>query len=113
MLSADDASRTGSPAALAELQLALSATSTKDEADPAVRVAAVVVAWNVFQHFYPCFDAVPIDWEARLSDALEDVRERQTERRLADVLTRVLVPLCDARMRVIPRIPQAFEPCHW
>lgn len=38
--------------------------------DPAVRTAAVVVAWNVFQHFYPYFDVVETDWAAVLEESL-------------------------------------------
>ena len=101
-LSTDDASRTGSPAHLAGLQAALAETSTKNDEDPAVRAAAVVVTWNVFQHFYPYFDVVPLDWTERLSDAFEDALEKPAEHELADVLTRVLVPLSDAHLHVIP-----------
>jgi C-terminal processing protease CtpA/Prc len=39
-------------------------------ADRATRLAAVVIAWNVMQHFYPYFDVVKTDWTAELSMAL-------------------------------------------
>jgi C-terminal processing protease CtpA/Prc len=39
-------------------------------ADRATRLAAVVIAWNVFQHFYPYFDVVGTDWPAQLPKAL-------------------------------------------
>jgi C-terminal processing protease CtpA/Prc len=35
-----------------------------------VRVAEVVIAWNVFEHFYPYFDVVGADWPAELHTAL-------------------------------------------
>ena len=35
-----------------------------------LRVAAVTIAWNVFQHFYPYFDVVEGDWDRALTDAL-------------------------------------------
>jgi hypothetical protein len=38
--------------------------------DERVRLADVVIAWNVFQHFYPYFDVVRVDWEAVLGAAL-------------------------------------------
>ncbi|MCX6632177.1 MAG: S41 family peptidase [Candidatus Solibacter sp.] len=38
--------------------------------DRATRLAGVVVAWNVAQHFYPYFDVVQTDWPAALADAL-------------------------------------------
>jgi C-terminal processing protease CtpA/Prc len=34
--------------------------------DRATRLAAVIVAWNVFQHFYPYFDVVGTDWMTEL-----------------------------------------------
>lgn len=39
---------------------------TPDASDLPVRWAAVVTAWNVFQHFYPNFDIVDIDWQKQL-----------------------------------------------
>ncbi|HSK18085.1 MAG TPA: S41 family peptidase [Longimicrobiales bacterium] len=38
--------------------------------DRATRLAGVLLAWNVFQHFYPYFDAVEVDWSAELQRAL-------------------------------------------
>jgi len=38
--------------------------------DPAVRLGDVIIAWNVFQHFYPYFDVVRVDWGAELRRAL-------------------------------------------
>jgi len=42
--------------------------STEEEG---VRLGNLVSAWNVFQHFYPYFDVVKADWEAALTEALE------------------------------------------
>jgi C-terminal processing protease CtpA/Prc len=36
------------------------------------RLAAVILAWNVFQHHYPYFDVVGVNWEEQLSRALRD-----------------------------------------
>jgi len=36
----------------------------------ATRLGAVVIAWNVFQHFYPYFDVVKTDWAAELPRAM-------------------------------------------
>jgi len=33
-----------------------------DGNDRAVRLADVVIAWNILQHFYPYFDVVKMDW---------------------------------------------------
>ena len=37
----------------------------------AVRLGNVVMTWNVFQHFYPYFDEVKVDWDKALTTALE------------------------------------------
>jgi C-terminal processing protease CtpA/Prc len=39
-------------------------------ADEAVRLAGVIMAWNVFEHFYPYWDVVDTDWDAVLTSAL-------------------------------------------
>lgn len=39
-------------------------------ADPTLRVADVIIAWNVFQHFYPYWDVVDTDWDRVLAEAL-------------------------------------------
>lgn len=36
-----------------------------------VRLADVVVAWNIYRHFYPYWDVVGVDWDARLSPLLQ------------------------------------------
>jgi hypothetical protein len=41
--------------------------------DPAVRAAAVVVAWNVLRHFYPYHDVIGENWNAVLDAAIADV----------------------------------------
>jgi C-terminal processing protease CtpA/Prc len=71
-----DSVRTLSPASeypLAPLLAALDAidleTLTAD--DEAVRLGDVVIAWNVFQHFYPYFDVVDVDWDAELMSSLQ------------------------------------------
>src|SRR4030095_14592069 len=38
--------------------------------DRATRLADVALAWNVFQHFYPSFDIVKVDWNRELRTAL-------------------------------------------
>ena len=39
--------------------------------DPAVRVAAAMVAWNVLRHFHPYAEDVAVDWDATLRHVLE------------------------------------------
>jgi hypothetical protein len=56
----------------------------------ATRLADVALAWNVFQHFYPYFDVVEIDWLAELRKALTAAATDKDERAFLDTL-RVLV----------------------
>lgn len=44
------------------------------DADVRIRYANVIMVWNIFQHFYPYFDVVKVDWEAELTKALERVK---------------------------------------
>lgn len=39
--------------------------------DEALRLAGVIIAWNVFEHFYPYWDVVNTDWDAVLTGSLE------------------------------------------
>ncbi|MEM6612849.1 MAG: hypothetical protein AAF652_11475 [Cyanobacteria bacterium P01_C01_bin.72] len=39
--------------------------------DRATRLAAIILAWNVWQHFYPYFDVIAVDWLSALKIALE------------------------------------------
>jgi len=47
--------------------LGLSSMSAVNEA---LRLADVIITWNVFQHFYPYYDVVDTDWDSVLSEAL-------------------------------------------
>ncbi|HEX2100299.1 MAG TPA: hypothetical protein VHF69_06540, partial [Candidatus Synoicihabitans sp.] len=42
-----------------------------------VRLAGVIVVWNVFQHFHPYLDQAGIDWSATLAPALQEALEAE------------------------------------
>lgn len=48
--------------------------------DVEVRLADVVVAWNVFRHFYPYLNDLNLDWDARLKPQLEVARKASSTR---------------------------------
>jgi hypothetical protein len=57
---------------LAALRGALATVpSPGDKPDLEIRLADVVVAWNVFRHFYPYWTEAGVDWDARLRPQLE------------------------------------------
>lgn len=37
-----------------------------------VRLGNIINAWNVFQHFYPYFDVVKVDWDKALTETLKE-----------------------------------------
>ncbi len=48
--------------------------------DRATRLAAVILGWNVLQHFYPYFDVVRTDWPGALREALAAAATDDDER---------------------------------
>jgi hypothetical protein len=58
------------------------------------RLADVVVAWNVFRHFYPYWPEAGVDWDARLRPQLEAARAANTRAAHRDGLRRLVA---DAR----------------
>lgn len=65
-----------------------------------VRLADVIIAWNVFQHFYPYFDVVPVDWDAELTRFLEEAIEDLGEREFFWTLSRLVAALQDGHGNV-------------
>ena len=58
-----------------------------DPDDQETRLAAVILTWGFFQHFYPYWDVVDGDWNAALEEALHRVLE-QPDMSLSEVLRR-------------------------
>jgi hypothetical protein len=50
------------------------------------RLADVVVAWNVFRHFYPYWTEAGVDWDGRLQPQLEIARAADTRAAQRDAL---------------------------
>lgn len=81
--------------------------------DRATRLAAVVLTWNVFQHFYPYFDVVQTDWPAELRKALKAAATDPNERAFLDTLRRMVAALHDGHGRVNQggfRYQETFRP---
>ena len=73
--------------------------------DRATRIGDIVIAWNVFQHFYPYFDVVKTDWSAELP---KDLRAASEDKSAADfqlTLRRLVAALKDGHGNVMgPRV---------
>ena len=84
--------------------------------DRATRLAAVVIAWNVFQHFYPYFDVVDVDWPGELRRALDRAAEDVDERAFIKTLGLMVAALHDGHGSVRgPGAPdrRSFPPFAW
>ena len=60
-----------------------------------IRMADVVVAWNMFRHFYPYWGEVGVDWDARLRPQLELAAAATTRGAHRDVMRRLVAELQD------------------
>ena len=60
-----------------------------------VRLADVAIAWNVFQHFYPYFDVVDVDWDEELTHALKKALTDSNEKDFFYTLNRLVARLQD------------------
>jgi hypothetical protein len=76
------------------------AFETLEPSDLDRRLASVVIAWNVFQHFYPYFDVVDTDWGAVLESSLREVIEAGDEAGFRRVLKRLTAALHDGHAGV-------------
>ena len=101
--------------ALAALRAALGGVDLAPDR-AAVRAADVVVAWTVFEHFYPYFDVVDVDWDAALDEALRGALAAETDAAHCRTLRRLVAHLndghgfvsCPSRPPVAP-LPFAVE----
>src|SRR5262249_21365687 len=67
----------------------------------ATRLAAVALAWNILQHFYPYFDVVGCDWPAELRRALASAATDPDELAFLDTLRRMVAALHDGHGNVL------------
>jgi C-terminal processing protease CtpA/Prc len=63
--------------------------------DRATRLANAALAWNVFQHFYPYFDVVEVDWPAELPRALHAAATDANECAFLVTMRRLVAALDD------------------
>ena len=60
-----------------------------------VRLSGVIIAWNVYEHFYPYFDEINVEWEKILRESLKEAIEVNKEPDYLLVLKRLTASLCD------------------
>jgi hypothetical protein len=77
----------------------------------AAAIADVIVAWNVFAHFYPYLDVIATDWHAHLDDALASVTTAGGDAGAGrEVLRRLVVAAEDGHGRITTDEPRKFLP---
>ena len=69
-----------------------------------VRLGNIVIAWNIFQHFYPYFDVVGTDWDTELTNILEEALSNQNEKDFYSTLRRLVAKLHDGHGGVYHKI---------
>lgn len=83
--------------------------------DRTTRIASTLIAWGVFDQFYPYWDVVDIDWDARLELQLQRAAVAPDAAAFGDALRLMLHELRDGHARLVydrPRralIPAVFE----
>ena len=84
--------------------------------DRATRLAAVALAWNVFQQFYPYFDVVDADWPGELRRALARAAKDTDDREFIQTLRLLVAALHDGHGGVYgPGAPDqtSYPPFGW
>ena len=66
-----------------------------DADDENVRFGNIIIAWNIFQHFYPYFDVVKVDWENVLKVTLKEVLQNKNEYEFYKSLSKMVAFLED------------------
>jgi hypothetical protein len=97
----DAEARTPGPA-LDALNAAIQAVpNTQGRSDVDVRLADVVVAWNVLRHFYPYWKEAAVDWDARLQPQLALAASAGDRRMHRDVLRQLIAEARDGHGNVM------------
>jgi len=69
-----------------------------------VRLADVVIAWNILQHFYPYFDVVDVDWDLELTNTLREALNDTNEEDFFYTLSHMVAKLQDGHGNVYHRV---------
>jgi C-terminal processing protease CtpA/Prc len=86
------------------------ATKKRTGDDRATRLADVILAWNVFQHFYPYFDVVKTDWPAALEIALKSAATDRNGPAFVYTLRRLVAALHDGHGHAFSLVNGATYP---
>jgi C-terminal processing protease CtpA/Prc len=79
------------------------------------RLGAIIIAWNIFQHFYPYFDFADTNWEKNLKESLVESYSDTTGILFQGILKKLTAKLKDGHIRVFdPNDPAtSCPPIYW
>ena len=92
-----------------ELKSNLSSSSV-DPKEQSVRLGNIVNTFNVFQHFYPYFDVVEVNWEIELRSALQRSFSDKDGKDHLITLQKFTAPLMDGHINVYGKYSDWFRP---
>lgn len=78
--------------------------------DLPLRLGDVINCWNVFQHFYPYFDVIPVDWNHELELALKKCYQDSSREDFLITLQKLTAKLKDGHVWVWTNSVQTFQP---
>ncbi|MFH0867201.1 MAG: peptidase S41, partial [Bacteroidota bacterium] len=88
----------------------LNTVNTSDVGLLSVRLGDIIIAWNVFQHFFPYFDVAKINWETELEKALLKCYDDKDENDFLITLQEFTAPLKDGHIRVLGGSAKSYIP---
>lgn len=86
---------------LFELEKLFQAESNYEISNKSNRVAGIIICWNIFQHFYPYFDIIDVNWNTVLNESIDEAISSETEQDYYEALSKLLSYLQDGHGNVI------------
>jgi hypothetical protein len=87
--------------------------ATPSAEDRRIRLANIILAWGVLQHFYPYFDVVPVDWDAELTKGLRASAQDADAAAFSKTLAHMIAALRDGHGEVSEAKPRWYLPVSW
>ncbi len=72
--------------------LALDSITHKEKS---AQKASLIITWNVFQHFYPYFETISVDWEKKFDEHFNHILDIKTEYEFIEVLEKMIALIQD------------------
>ena len=84
--------------------------SSNKNTELAIRLGNVINVYNVFQHFYPYFNVIDVDWDKQLEKSLRRSYSDTTEKSHLTTLQKLTAVLKDGHIRVSSSNMETFVP---